>query len=253
MPEPLPLLAAFPADLLAAFPQAELAWGMLETSLTGLALYTPLRDAQGYLVDFRIDLLNPAAQQMLQQPARPTGTYLQQYPHTLTTGVFTFHREAFESGVPARLNVNYQADGLDNYFHLSARRVGQGLLVSFTDTADAARTEVEIALRQSQAQEQAARADAEWQRQQLYNVLHQVPAMVCLFEGPQHTFQFVNPPYQTLVGDRLLVGKPIAEAMPELAGQPIFDLLDRVYHTGKPTTPMKCRFSSIMPIQEPRS
>ncbi|RZK55563.1 MAG: hypothetical protein EOO59_10465, partial [Hymenobacter sp.] len=48
-----------------------------------------------------------------------------------------------------------------------------------------------------------------------------------------HTFQFVNPPYQALVGNRPLVGKPIAEAMPELAGQPIFNLLDQVYQTGE--------------------
>lgn len=233
MLEPVPSLSAFPVDLQAAYPHAELIWGILEASLTGLALYTPLYNAQGHLVDFRIDLLNPAAQQMLHQPARPTDTYLAYYPHTLTSGVFAFHRDTFESGIPARLNVNYQADGLDNYFQLSARRVGQGLLVSFTDTAEAARTEVELALRESQAQALAARADAELQRQQLYNILQQAPAMICLFEGPEHTFQFVNPPYQALVGDRPILGRPIAEAMPELAGQPIFDLLDQVYQTGE--------------------
>jgi len=57
--------------------------------------------------------------------------------------------------------------------------------------------------------------------------------MICIFEGPEHTFQFVNPPYQTLVGPRPLLGLPIAEAMPELAGQPIFSLLDQVYQTGE--------------------
>ena len=57
--------------------------------------------------------------------------------------------------------------------------------------------------------------------------------MICIFEGPQHVFQFVNSPYQALVGPRPLVGLPIAEAMPELAGQPIFGLLDQVYQTGE--------------------
>lgn len=134
----------------AAYPPVDLLWGILEASLTRLALYSPLRNAARELVDFRIDLLNPAAQLILQQPARPSGTYLQYYPHTLNTGVFGFHRTAFESGEPAQLQVNYQANGLDNYFQLSARRVGQGLLVSFTDTADADRSEVELALRASQ-------------------------------------------------------------------------------------------------------
>ena len=385
-------LSAFPPDLHATYSPTDLLWGILEASLTGLALYAPLWNAAGTLVDFRIDLLNPAAQRILRQPARPSGTYLTYYPHTLASGVFAFHRQAFESGEPARMQVNYQADGLDNYFHLSAQRVGQGLLVSFTDTAEADRTQVELALRTSQREEQAARAQAEdqrnqlqalveqapvalgffegpelhimaanqqlcaaWgrlaadvlhrplldalpelqgqgfddllrqvmateipvtgtetpvqllcngelttkyydfvykpfydaqgtvlgvlnvsvevtaqvvarqqqqalneellaanraleagstaverarteaelQRQLLHHVLEQAPAMICIFDGPQHTFQFVNPPYQALVGDRPLVGKPIVEAMPELVDQPIFGLLDQVYQTGE--------------------
>jgi PAS domain S-box-containing protein len=233
MPDAATPLSSFPTDLREAYPQTELLWGVLETSLAGLALYTPIRDAEGRVIDFGLDLLNPAAQRMLHQPARPGGTLLARYPHALSSGIFDFHREAFESGQSRQVALNYQADGLDNYFRLSACRVGERLVVSFTDTADATRTEVETALRASQVQEQAARAETELQRQQLHNVLAQAPAMICIFDGPQHTFQFVNPLYQALVGERPLVGKPIAEAMPELASQSVFDLLDQVYHTGE--------------------
>jgi signal transduction histidine kinase len=83
------------------------------------------------------------------------------------------------------------------------------------------------------AQLVAASAQAELERKQLYSILMQAPAMICIFEGPTHIFKLVNPPYQRLVGERPLLGKPIAEAMPELKGQPIFDLLDRVYRTGE--------------------
>lgn len=93
--------------------------------------------------------------------------------------------------------------------------------------------QAEARLRESQTREQAANAAAEAQRQQLYQTFQEAPAMICVFDGPQHVFQFVNPPYQALVGTRPLVGKPIAEAMPELAGQPIFELLDGVYRTGE--------------------
>ncbi|KAA3439771.1 ATP-binding protein [Rufibacter hautae] len=72
------------------------------------------------------------------------------------------------------------------------------------------------------------------QPDEVYSIFMQAPAMMCVFEGPDHVFKFVNPPYQALVGNRPLLGKPIAEAMPELKGQPIFDLLDKVYHTGEP-------------------
>jgi PAS domain S-box-containing protein len=79
----------------------------------------------------------------------------------------------------------------------------------------------------------AARAQADLERRQLYHILMQAPAMICIFQGPEHVFKLVNPPYQQLVGDRPLVNKPIRQAMPELEGQPIFGLLDKVYHTGE--------------------
>ncbi|PRY10158.1 PAS domain S-box-containing protein [Pontibacter ummariensis] len=79
----------------------------------------------------------------------------------------------------------------------------------------------------------SARAETELERKKLYEVFMRAPAMICIFEGPAHVFKLVNPPYQQLVGDRPLLGKPIAEAMPELAGQPIFGLLDHVYRTGE--------------------
>lgn len=74
------------------------------------------------------------------------------------------------------------------------------------------------------------------QQELLRNVLMQAPLMICIFEGPEHIFKFVNPPYQQLVGKREILGKTIAEAMPELKGQPIFQLLDEVYKTGKSFT-----------------
>ncbi|HEX8530065.1 MAG TPA: PAS domain-containing protein, partial [Cytophagales bacterium] len=91
----------------------------------------------------------------------------------------------------------------------------------------------QLQLQQSAADLQHARAEAVLERQRLHNIFMQAPALICIFEGPRHVFRFVNPPYQQLVGARPLLGLPIAEAMPELAGQPIFDLLDGVYRTGE--------------------
>ncbi|QHT65305.1 PAS domain-containing protein [Rhodocytophaga rosea] len=78
-----------------------------------------------------------------------------------------------------------------------------------------------------------ARAQADLERRKLHNILMQAPAMICIFEEPSHIFMLVNPSYQRLVGERPLLSKPIREAMPELDGQPIFELLDRVYRTGE--------------------
>jgi PAS domain S-box-containing protein len=231
-----PSFSAFPADLNVAFPEADLLWGLLEASLTGFALYTPLRDAEGRLVDFHIALLNPAAQRILSQPARPGGTYLEHYPHTLETGVFAFHRDVFESGQPDRLHVNYQGDGLDNYFMLSARRVGEGLLVSFTDTADQPRSEVEIALREAQGQLQTAHRAAQMQRQYWQQVLEQAPVAIATLDGPDHCITLANPAVCEIWArtQAQVVGLSLFEALPEVRGQGLEALLEGVLRTGQP-------------------
>ncbi|RTQ52438.1 PAS domain-containing protein [Hymenobacter gummosus] len=227
----------FPASpTFAAAPPDELLRTLLNVSLTGVILFRPryAAGAEADIIDLTYEHLNPAAQRMLNLPERPAASFLTLYPHAAAEGVFGFYCEAFRAGgQPRRLDVNYQRDGLDNYFHLAAQRSGELLVVSFTDTADHERSAAEQALRESQAREREAHAEAELQRQQLRSVFEQAPAMICIFQGPEHVFQFVNPPYQALVGERHLLGLPIAQAMPELHGQPIFGLLDRVYQTGE--------------------
>ncbi|MBA2502021.1 MAG: response regulator, partial [Pyrinomonadaceae bacterium] len=65
----------------------------------------------------------------------------------------------------------------------------------------------------------------------------QAPAAICTLRAPRHIFEIANPLYVQLVGRRDasdLIGKSIREAMPELEGQGIFKLLDKVYRTGEP-------------------
>ena len=212
----------------------ELLHVLMEVSLTGFILFRPVyAPDEQTIVDLAYVRLNPAAQRMLQLPAQPAQTFLTLYPNAKDAGIFDFYRTSFETGTASKYSVNYQHDKLDNYFHLSAQRSGSLLVVSFSDTSDHDRSAVEQALRESQTREQAARADAELQRQQLHNIFMQAPAMICIFEGPEHVFKLVNPLYQQLVGERPLLGIPIAVAMPELAGQPFFALLDNVYNTGE--------------------
>ncbi|MDO7884584.1 PAS domain-containing protein [Hymenobacter cheonanensis] len=227
----MPAAALFPADI---FPESELLPALLDLSLTGIVAYTPIADASGAVVDLAFAYLNPAAQRIIGLPARPAVTYLARFPNSVANGAFAFHCAALRATEPQQIELKYEADGYDTYFRVAARRLGGGLLVSFADTGDFPRSAAEEALRASQAREQQARAEAERQQAILHHVLMQAPAMICIFEGPSHRFQLVNGPYQALVGERPLLGKPIAEAMPELAGQPIFDLLDNVYRTGEP-------------------
>ncbi len=68
----------------------------------------------------------------------------------------------------------------------------------------------------------------------LYSLFMQAPAFICVLRGPDHVFDLVNPLYERLFPGRALLGRPIREALPELAGQGFFELLDGVFTTGEP-------------------
>ena len=68
----------------------------------------------------------------------------------------------------------------------------------------------------------------------LSELFEQAPAFVALLRGPTHVYTLTNELYRQVVGRDDLVGKPIREALPELAGQGIYELLDQVFTTGEP-------------------
>ena len=71
------------------------------------------------------------------------------------------------------------------------------------------------------------------QRDTFYGLFQQAPAMICVLRGPEHTFEFVNPGYQSAFPGRQLVGLTVAAALPEVVDQGILQLLDGVYNTGE--------------------
>ena len=65
-------------------------------------------------------------------------------------------------------------------------------------------------------------------------VFEQAPAFIAVLRGARHVFERVNAAYYGVVGRRDLIGKPMAEALPELQGQGFEDVLTRVLETGEP-------------------
>ncbi|MDO7853798.1 PAS domain-containing protein [Hymenobacter convexus] len=74
---------------------------------------------------------------------------------------------------------------------------------------------------------------AETQRATYHNLFMQAPAMICILRGPEHKYDFVNPVYQQIFPHRELLGRTVAEALPEVKDQGIIDILDKVYQTGE--------------------
>jgi two-component system sensor histidine kinase VicK len=79
----------------------------------------------------------------------------------------------------------------------------------------------------------AAKQDLQLQRDRLNRFFMQVPAGICVLDGPKHTYELVNTEYQKLFPGRLLQGLPVVEALPELKNTAIEDTLSRVYSTGE--------------------
>ncbi|HZU33889.1 MAG TPA: ATP-binding protein, partial [Candidatus Angelobacter sp.] len=72
------------------------------------------------------------------------------------------------------------------------------------------------------------------EQERLFNLFQQAPAFMAVLRGPEHIFQMANPPYLNLVGGRSVIGKSVAEAVPESIEQGYITILDRVYRTGEP-------------------
>ena len=78
------------------------------------------------------------------------------------------------------------------------------------------------------------RANQETHAQRLAEIFRQAPVAIAILRGPDHTYEFANEPYLELVAHRPILGKPLLEALPELADQGVKELLDDVRSSGKP-------------------
>ncbi|RDI58576.1 PAS domain-containing sensor histidine kinase [Microvirga subterranea] len=87
--------------------------------------------------------------------------------------------------------------------------------------------------RRAQAVQEANRSlDAE--RRHLRRLFEQAPGFMAVLGGPEHRFELANATYSQLIGNRDVLGKPVREALPDVAGQGFFELLDNVYASGQP-------------------
>jgi PAS domain-containing protein len=72
-----------------------------------------------------------------------------------------------------------------------------------------------------------------FEREQFVQLFEQAPVFMATLQGADHRFELVNPAYLKLIGHRDVVGKTVAEALPEAVDQGYVDLLDQVYASGQ--------------------
>ncbi|MBK4738436.1 hybrid sensor histidine kinase/response regulator [Noviherbaspirillum pedocola] len=91
----------------------------------------------------------------------------------------------------------------------------------------------------TRALEEATRAlqlarELQLDKNHLLQLFEQAPGFICVLRGRDHVFDLANRAYRSLIGERDVVGKSVAEALPEVAAQGFITLLDQVYASGEP-------------------
>ncbi len=81
--------------------------------------------------------------------------------------------------------------------------------------------------------EAAAKLAFQHERDRLKSFLLQAAAGISILSGADLVYEFINPAYQKILQGRHLLGRPIFEAVPELVGTPLQELLLRVYQKGE--------------------
>ena len=74
----------------------------------------------------------------------------------------------------------------------------------------------------------------ETERNRLVEMFMQAPGFVAVLSGPDHVFQMHNDAYARLIGRPSVVGLPVRDALPDVAGQGFYEILDSVRATGEP-------------------
>jgi signal transduction histidine kinase len=77
------------------------------------------------------------------------------------------------------------------------------------------------------------RRETALQNERLRTLIAVAPAAIAVVGGPDHVFEVANDRFCRLVGRQDLLGRPGREVLPDLAGQGIWDLFDRVRATGE--------------------
>ena len=74
------------------------------------------------------------------------------------------------------------------------------------------------------------------ERDRLTGMFAQAPGFMAVLRGREHRIELANPSFMRLVGHRPVVGRTVAEALPEAVEQGCLGLLDRVFDSGEAYT-----------------
>ena len=80
------------------------------------------------------------------------------------------------------------------------------------------------------------------ERERFAQLFEQAPSFMAFLQGPGHLIELANPGYMRLIGHRPVVGRTVAEALPDAVEQGYVQLLDTVYASGEALTALGAKY-----------
>jgi signal transduction histidine kinase len=112
--------------------------GVLASAVSGIAVLEAVRNEQGRITDFVVQLINPAGEKLLGVRHRELRglSLLTRWPGQVVTGLFDLYVQVTESGIADELEVYYGLEGYDFWLNMSVAKVGDGVAATFTDITE---------------------------------------------------------------------------------------------------------------------
>jgi signal transduction histidine kinase len=220
--------------------------------LTQLPAYIAVYHGPDHIYQF----VNPAYQSLFPHRSFLGRPFREGTPESVELGVVALLDQVYQTGEPVYLRemegwFDFHGTGqpvqvfLNISLHPLRNVQGQidGVLDFTYDVSEQVRArqqveqlnqELETRVQARTREVEVARANIERQRRQWEELFRTAPAGICIFDGPEWVYQFVNPGYQALFPGRELLGKRLVDALPEVADQPLMAILHHVYDTGEP-------------------
>ncbi len=122
--------------------EAERSWKrVLDSSPSGIMAFDAIRNKEGDIVDFQCTRMNEAAEAIIRRRSEEMlqHTILEMRPENVRSPLFKEYIYVVETGEPFRTETEYTRDGLTSTLAVSAVRLQDGLVVTFTDITESKR------------------------------------------------------------------------------------------------------------------
>ncbi|GHA34414.1 hypothetical protein GCM10007103_14800 [Salinimicrobium marinum] len=189
---------------------------VFDASPNSIILYRALYDEKGTIEDFEFSMLNAFTFKLLKVSRDIIGKrLLHEFPNSKETGLFERFKRTVETGEPTDVEIWYEGDGLQHWFHFRANRINELLVVTTEDITERKKAEQELILLKD---ELAQRANDKYRK-----IINSMDEGYCLLdiifddneECIDYRFVDTNPVFEKQSGLKNVLGKRLNELAPE--------------------------------------